>query len=223
MNVADAIRSTRSELDDAARACGRDPGTVGLVAVSKTHPSSRIAEAISAGHLDFGESYAQELRDKAAELSGVRWHFIGRIQRNKVKYIAPVAWRVHGVTHLEQAEALGARAPQPLPILLNVNVGNEPSKDGVDPADALTLAEQVTRVAGVRLVGLMCIPPHTDDPEGAARWFAELAHLAETGRNRGLPLQELSMGMSHDWKVAVRYGATWVRVGTAIFGERSQP
>jgi uncharacterized pyridoxal phosphate-containing UPF0001 family protein len=106
---------------------------------------------------------------------------------------------------------------------LNVNVGAEPSKDGVDPADALTLAEQVTRVAGVRLVGLMCIPPHTDDPEGAARWFAELAHLAETGRNRGLPLQELSMGMSHDWKVAVRYGATWVRVGTAIFGERSQP
>lgn len=221
MTIAERLVAVRAELDAAATACGRDPATVRLVAVSKTHPAERVAEALEAGQLDFGESYAQELRDKAAALGpSPRWHFIGRIQRNKVKWIAPVAHRVHGVVHVEQAEALAARAPVPPVVLLNVNVGGEASKDGVSPEDALGLAEAVHRLPGVVLAGLMCVPPFTEDPEDSGPAFAALAALAAEGRARGLPLTELSMGMSHDAPIAVRHGATWVRVGTSIFGPR---
>jgi hypothetical protein len=197
------------------------PPSVTLVAVSKTRPAEDVREALAAGQVDFGENYAQELRDKADELgAGPRWHFIGSLQRNKVKYVVGRASLVHDVDSLALAEEIGKRSgPTPTGILLGVNMG-EAQKSGVPRGEVLTLAHAVMAVPGVALRGLMTIPPPTDDPEAAAPFFAELADLAARGRADGLPLTELSMGMSRDWAVAVRHGATLVRVGSAIFGAR---
>lgn len=197
------------------------PEGVRLVAVSKTRPAADVREAMAAGQLRFGENYAQELRDKADEVGpGPEWHFIGSLQRNKVKYVVGRASLIHDVDSLALAEEIGKRSgPRPTGILIGVNMG-EAQKSGVPREQVLEFARALTGVAGVELRGLMTIPPPTDDPEGAAPFFAELAELAARGRADGLPLTELSMGMSHDWRVAVRHGATLVRVGSAIFGAR---
>ncbi len=211
MSIADNLAVIRAAL----------PPTVTLVAVSKTRPASIVAEALTAGHVDFGENYAQELRDKADELGpGPRWHFIGSLQRNKVKYVVGRAILIHDVDSIELAEEIGKRSGStPTAILVGVNMG-ELQKSGVPTARALEFARALMRVPGVSLRGLMTIPPATEDPAAAAPYFAELAALAAVGRADGLPLHELSMGMSHDWAVAIAHGATLVRVGTAIFGAR---
>ncbi len=212
MGIAENLQRIRAEL----------PSHVTLVAVSKTRPAAEVREALAAGQLAFGENYAQELRDKADEVgAGPEWHFIGSLQRNKVKYVVGRARLVHDVDSLALAEEIGKRSgATPTGILLGVNMG-EAQKSGVPAGQVLDLAEAVVRVPGVELRGLMTIPPPTEDPEGAAPYFAELAALAARGRAAGLPLHELSMGMSHDWQVAVRHGATLVRVGSAIFGARA--
>jgi pyridoxal phosphate enzyme (YggS family) len=198
----------------------RVPAGVTLVAVSKTRPPADIRAALAAGHLHFGENYAQELRDKFESCPGARWHFIGALQRNKVKYVVGRAELVHDVDSLALAEEIGKRSlPRVTGVLVGVNFG-EAQKSGVGTRDALELCEQIARVPGVQLRGLMCIPPLAPGPEAAAPYFAELAELAARGRARELPLAELSMGMSQDWEVAIRHGATLVRVGTAIFGAR---
>ena len=220
MDLADRYRAVLARVGEACREAGRNPDSVSLIAVSKTHPAERIRDVMSHGQLHFGESYAQELRDKGAQVQGPCWHFIGRIQTNKAKYIAPVAYRVHALESVRQAEALAARAPGTLHALMSVNVGREASKGGVLPEDVLDQAKALSRVKGIELCGLMTLPPTAEDPEDTAPFFAELAHLASEGRREGLPLLELSMGMSHDFHVAVRHGATWVRVGTALFGPR---
>jgi pyridoxal phosphate enzyme (YggS family) len=222
LSIADNLARIRAEVADACAAAGRDPSSVRLVAVSKIQPLDAIREAQAAGQVDFGENYAQELRDKANELAGpVRWHFIGSLQRNKVKYVVGRAALVHDVDSLELAEEIGRRSgEQPTAVLLGVNIGEEPQKSGVLPGDALALARAVHALPGVRLRGLMCIPPAEDIPADAGRWFEALALLAARGRAEGLPLEELSMGMSHDFAIAIRHGATLVRVGTAIFGAR---
>ncbi len=209
MSIAENLAHVRSAL----------PASVTLVAVSKTRPSADIREAMAAGQVDFGENYAQELRDKAAEIEGARWHFIGSLQRNKVKYVVGRATLVHDVDSIELAEEIGKRSAVPTGILVGVNFG-EAQKSGVPAAEALGFAKRVVSVPGVALRGLMCIPPPSEEPEAAAPYFAELAGIAAAGRDQGLPLHELSMGMSHDWAVAVRHGSTIVRVGTAIFGAR---
>jgi pyridoxal phosphate enzyme (YggS family) len=220
--IAERLATVRAGIDRACVAAGRDPSEVKLVAVTKTFGADAIRQAQAAGQVDFGESYAQELRDKARELQGVRWHFIGRLQTNKAKYVAPVAYRIHALEDVHQAEALLQRAPGPLKALVSVNTGGEATKGGVAPADVLDRCDALHRLDGLEIVGLMTLPPYTEDPEGAAPFFEEVADLAARGRARGLPLTELSMGMSHDYEVAVRHGATWVRVGTAIFGERDR-
>ena len=220
MSVAERLGRVEARIRAACAAAGRDREEVGLIAVSKTHPVEAVSAALSAGQLDFGESYPQELRDKAALIEGLRWHFIGRLQRNKAKYVAPVAYRVHALQSVAQAEALAKRAPAELACLLAVNLGGEATKGGVDPSEALERCASLHATPGIRVVGLMTLPPFRPDPEDVAPFFEELADLAARGRSRGLPLHELSMGMSHDFEVAIRYGATWVRVGTAIFGPR---
>lgn len=201
---------------------GRNPASVGLIAVSKTFPASAIAAAYDAGQRHFGESYAQELRDKGPALAAdIRWHYIGRLQSNKAKYIAPYAHRVHSITSVGHAEALASRATSRLAVLVHVNLANEPTKDGVSTVETLNLCASITALPNIELVGLMALPPFTPDPADSAPWFAELAALAARGRAIGLPLHELSMGMSHDFEVAIAHGATWVRVGTAIFGGRA--
>lgn len=233
MSIAENLRTVRARIADACAAAGRDPASVTLIAVSKTRPLADVLEAASAGQLDFGENYAQELREKvdAGAASGVRWHFIGALQSNKARHVAPRADWVHDVDRYELAVELGRRVgathagPRRLNVLLGVNIGEEPQKSGVLPADALALAARIhgvdaPGVVGVRLRGLMCIPPADADPRPH---FERLRALQQEGLARGLPLDELSMGMSHDYTEAIACGATFVRVGTAIFGPRAYP
>lgn len=222
MSIATNLEAVRASLRAACDAAGRPAEAVRLVAVSKIQPVSALEEAIAAGQVDFGENYAQELRDKAQAIAApVRWHFIGALQRNKVKYVVGRATLVHDVDSFALAEEIGKRSgATPTGILLGVNIGEEPQKSGILPSEALDLARRVAALPGVALRGLMCIPPAVEDPEATAPFFAALADLAARGRADGLPLHELSMGMSHDYTVAIRHGATMVRVGTAIFGAR---
>ncbi len=219
MGVLERLAQVRAGVADAARAAGRDPADVTLIAVSKTFPTAPMVEAHTLGQVHFGESRGQELRDKARELAhlDLRWHYIGRIQSNKAKYIAPNAFRVHALETQDQAHALAARAPAPLHCLLAVNIGREAQKSGVLPEQALDRCRELVTAGSVQLCGLMCLPPAGVDP---APFYQELADLAQRGRADGLPLHELSMGMSGDYATAVAHGATWVRVGTAIFGAR---
>ena len=224
----------RARVDAACARAGRAPGEVTLVAVSKTHPASAIREAVAAGAVDLGENYAQELADKRRELvdlAGVRWHYIGRLQRNKAKLVAGHVALVHAVDSRELAEelgkrtiALGAAAVHPSqPVLLAINLGGEASKGGVTAADAVGLAREVARVGGVRLDGLMTLPPPADDPEASRPHFLALRALRDRIADElGQPLPVLSMGMSDDFEVAIACGATHVRVGTAIFGSRAR-
>jgi len=214
------LLAVNERLIAACRAANRDPSEVQLIAVSKTQPVDALLEVRAAGQCHFGESYAQELRDKARVLDDAVWHYIGRLQKNKLKYIAPVAHRVHALETVSQAEGLAKRAPRELKCLVAVNIGQEPSKSGVLPQEAIPRCKRLQQVGGISVVGLMCLPPVAEDPESSAPWFEELAALAARGRADGLPLTELSMGMSNDFHVAIRYGATWIRVGTAIFGPR---
>lgn len=221
MDVASGLSRVRESIREACVASGRDPADVTLVAVSKRFPAEVVAAARAAGQVDFGESYGQELRDKSAALGdGPRWHFIGRIQANKARYIAPVAWRVHALEDVAQAEALARRAPGVLSCLVEVNLGREASKGGVLPEQTLERVAALSAIEGVRITGLMGMPPLVDDPEDAAPFFAELADLAARGRAAGFALDELSMGTTQDYPVAIRHGATFVRVGEAIFGPR---
>ena len=221
MSIAENLAAVRARIADAARAAGRDPSSVTLVAVSKTKPVEDLIAAHAAGQRVFGENYAQELRDKADVLGpSYDWHYIGSLQRNKVKYVVGRATLVHDVDSIALAEEIGKRSgTRTTGILLGVNIGEEPQKSGFLPGDVLGAARTIATLPGVELRGLMCIPP----AEGAARpHFARLAALAEEGRAQGLPLHELSMGMSHDVEEAIAEGATYVRVGTAIFGARER-
>ena len=222
--IAENLATVRASIDNTCRACGRDPAEVGLIAVSKTRPPSDIREAATSGQLDFGENYAQELRDKGldlADLPAIRWHFIGRMQTNKARYVAPLAWRFHALESKAQAEALVARGPGVLRALVSVHLGAEDTKGGVEAKQLPAFLREVSAVPGLEVVGLMTLPPFREDPEDVAVFFAELAELAASARKDGFHIHELSMGMSHDYPVAIRHGATWVRVGTAIFGVRT--
>ncbi len=219
MSLEARLAQVRARIADAERAAGRPAGSVTLVAASKTRSVDEVRAALALGQRDFGENYAQELRDKADALGlAPTWHFIGRLQRNKAKYVAGRATLVHDVDSIELAREIGVRSgARTTAILLGVNIGAEPQKSGVLPAGTLALAHEVTTLPGVRLAGLMCLPPAGADP---APHFAHLASLAAEGRAEGLPLNLLSMGMSEDLEAAIAAGATHVRVGTAIFGPR---
>jgi pyridoxal phosphate enzyme (YggS family) len=219
--IAQRLAEVRARVDAACRSCGRSPSEVGLIAVSKTFPAAAVKEAWDAGQRAFGESYPQELRDKAPALpADIEWHFIGRLQSNKAKYVAPVAFRVHALESVAQAEALSAKTERTLSCLIAVNVGEEESKGGVRAGGLSQAVDEIGRVPRISVVGLMTLPPFREDPEEVAPFFEETRALLEAQRARGHAMRELSMGMSHDFGVAIRYGATWVRVGTAIFGGR---
>jgi pyridoxal phosphate enzyme (YggS family) len=195
------------------------PAHVTLVAVSKTQPPEAIREAFAAGQRDFGENYAQEWRAKAdtlADLDGLRWHFIGGLQTNKVKYLAGRVAAIHTVDRLELAREISRRFAAKGALaraFLEVNVAGEASKSGCAPADVPALAAEVRALPAVELVGLMAIPPAEGDPRTHFRLLRRLA--GEVG------VAGLSMGMSGDWRAAVEEGSTCVRIGTAIFGART--
>ena len=221
--IAERWAAVKARVDEACERAGRAPSEVTLVAVSKTHPASSVREAAAAGATDFGENYAQELADKRVELPDVRWHYIGRLQRNKAKLVAGHVALVHAVDTIELAAELGKRAGGAVqPILLSINLAGEATKGGVTGEGALELARAITGVAGVRLDGLMTMPPPADDPEASRPYFEGLRLLRDRLADAlGQPLPVLSMGMSGDFEVAIACGATHVRIGTAIFGERA--
>lgn len=222
--IAASLAEVRARIDRAAVACGRAPGDVKLVAVSKTKPVEAIREAHAAGQRAFGESYAQELEAKAkalADLTDIEWHFIGHLQSNKAKIVARVAHVVHTVDGEALARELGKRATaaaRVIATLVEVNVGGEAQKHGCTPSEIAEVMAAVRAQSALALRGLMTMPP-ADDDEAARRVFETLASLRSLhGGLAALP--ELSMGMSGDLEIAVACGATLVRVGTAIFGGR---
>lgn len=223
--IAENIAKVGERIRAAAQASGRDLDHIGLLAVSKTKPAAAVREAYAAGIRDFGENYLQEALEKQAELSELPliWHFIGPIQSNKTKPIAEhFAW-VHSVDRLKIAQRLSEQRPTGLPplnICLQVNVSAEASKSGCAPAELAALAQAVSQLPNLRLRGLMAIPEPTDD---VAAQRAAFARLRELRNGLPLPLDTLSMGMSHDLDAAIAEGATWVRIGTALFGARDYP
>jgi len=213
-DIATRLSDVRARIDAAARAAGREPGDVTLVAVSKEVDAAAVADAANVGQRDFGENRAQELRTKvdvlAASADALRWHFIGRVQRNKVKAVAPSVTLWHSVDRTEVGEVIARHAPGAR-VLIQVNVGDEDQKGGCPPQGAAALLGSLTGL-GLTVEGLMTVPPQFDDPRPH---FASLRELAAR-----LELATLSMGMSSDFEAAISEGATVVRVGTALFGPR---
>jgi pyridoxal phosphate enzyme (YggS family) len=220
------LQATREAVAQAIKAAHRNMTDVRLLAVSKTFPAEAVREAYQAGQTAFGENYLQEALDKMAVLRDLplEWHFIGPIQSNKTRLIAEnFAW-VHGVDRLKIAERLSAQRPPQLPplnICLQVNVSGEDSKSGVAPQDVLQLARQVMSLPHLKLRGLMAIPSPANDTAAQRIPFAQMRSLLENLNGQGMMLDTLSMGMSHDFAAAILEGATIVRVGTAIFGNRN--
>jgi len=220
-DVATNLARVRARIAEACRAAGRAAEEVTLVAVSKRHPPEAVLAAHAAGQRVFGENYVQELVQKAdalADRGDLRWHFIGHLQRNKVKEIVRVGAAVETVDSARLAEALGHRASEAgvsLPVWIQVNVAGESQKSGCAPDELADVVEAVRAESALRLSGLMTVPPYDDDPEASRPWFRKLRELAGAHGVSGL-----SMGMSGDLEVAVAEGATVVRVGTAIFGPR---
>jgi pyridoxal phosphate enzyme (YggS family) len=234
--IAERWAAVRADVEAACVRAKRDPASVTIVAVAKTHPASAIREALAAGARDIGENYAQELVAKRAALAemgvaavpaldAIRWHFIGRLQRNKAKLVAGQVELIHAVDSTDLAAELAKRRPPdaiaPQRVLLSVNVADEASKGGVTLAESVAFAKAVSTIHGVKLDGLMAMPPPSEDPEASRPAFMALAQLRDRMRDElGEPLPVLSMGMSGDFAVAIACGATHVRIGTAIFGAR---
>lgn len=220
--IADNVSQVDERIRAAALVAQRDPATIGLLAVSKTKPAAALREAFAAGLRDFGENYLQEALGKQLELADLPlcWHFIGPIQSNKTRAIAEnFAW-VHSVDRLKIAQRLSEQRPADLPplnICIQVNVSGEDSKSGCTPADLPALAAAISALPHLKLRGLMAIPEPTDDIAAQNAAFATVRQLQDS---LNLPLDTLSMGMSHDLEAAIAQGATWVRIGTALFGAR---
>lgn len=229
MTIAERVREIRARIAEAAARAGRSPDEVTLVAVSKSVPVEAMQEAYAAGIRDFGENRAQEARDKFPAFGDdVRWHFVGRLQTNKVKYIVRHCHLLHSLDRPALAQEVDRRAARDgkvLPCLLEVNVAGEATKAGVPPEQVIPFLRQMAQWPALRVVGLMTVAPATTDPETVRPVFRRLRELAlraaeELGDVPGVEMRHLSMGMTDDFEVAVEEGATIVRIGRGIFGER---
>jgi len=233
MTVATRLAGIEERIEAACRRSGRDRKDVTFIAVTKTFPASVIAEGIDAGLRTLGENRVQEAAGKMAELDelcrtcGVQWHLIGHLQSNKVRRAVELFDAIHSIDSLrlaERVESVCAEKGRSMPIFIEVNLGGEASKAGVSPAEIIALCGAVARLPHLELRGLMTVPPFLDDPEGVRPYFQELRHLLTQIRERGevgQTCRHLSMGMSHDFETAIEEGATFVRIGTALFGTRS--
>lgn len=234
-NIRENIRAVEQRINSACMASGRRREDVTLIAVSKTKPLPLLRKAYEAGVRDFGENKVQELLDKMPEMpADVRWHMIGHLQRNKVKYIVGRVYMIHSVDSLRLAEEISREALKKnvtVKILLEVNAAGEESKFGVSVSQAADLAETVSKLPGIRLEGLMTVAPYTENPEENRIYFQKLKQLSVDIAKRNIDNKSivgiyLSMGMTGDFEIAVEEGASHIRVGTGIFGEReysSQP
>jgi len=226
MTLAERLEIVHARIAGACQRSERAPSEITLVAVAKTFPADRVLAAIEAGAIDIGENRAQELKEKAAVIGErARWHFIGPLQTNKVRQVVGIATLIHSVDRFGLGEAIARRARSlgiVQDVLVEVNIAGEPSKAGVEPPGVTRLATELDGLEGLRVVGLMAIPPQTEDVEDVRPYFRQLAELGgEVGAE--IPAAEhLSMGMTRDLEIAVEEGATLVRVGRAIFGPRSR-
>jgi pyridoxal phosphate enzyme (YggS family) len=224
-NYSESIRSTRESITAACAAAGRSVDSVTLLAVSKGQSAAAIDSAARSGVEHFGENFLQESLPKIEALTGreLVWHFIGRLQANKTRPVAEHFQWVHGVDRLKIAERLSAQRPfhaPPLNVCLQLHVGGEASKGGVEAAEMPALARAVKALPGIRVRGLMCMPPAEPDVTVQRQWFREARLLFDYLNEKGLGLDTLSMGTSADYPAAIAEGATIVRIGTAIFGPR---
>lgn len=225
-DITSRLQAVKQHIEYTVRACGRKPGSVQLLAVSKTRPAAEIRQAHAAGQQAFGENYLQDALPKIAELTdlGLEWHFIGAIQSNKTRDIARHFDWVHTVERDKIAQRLNEQRPQgaaPLNICLQVNISREPSKAGISPEEILPLARAVAALPQLRLRGLMAIPAATDDVAVQRAAFHALYTCQQQLMAEGFALDTLSMGMSDDLEAAIAEGSTMVRIGTAIFGTRN--
>ena len=224
MSLKDRIDGVEQRIEEACRRSGRKREDVLLVAVSKKFPLDMIFEARRLGLRDFGENYAQELRDKQKEAGGdaIRWHFIGALQRNKVKYVVGKADLVHAVDNMALVAELDKRAASSgvcVRALVEIN-GGEESKNGIKASELPEFLEGASEFRSVSLEGLMIMPPYFEDPEMSRPWFSGLREMRDKVSGEFPGIQELSMGMSNDFEVAIEEGATILRVGSALFGPR---
>ena len=225
--IAEQLQYVQNEIKEACQRSGRNPEEVTLIAVSKTKPVAMIQEAIQAGQTVFGENKVQELCSKYEELpQNLEWHLIGHLQRNKVKYIVDKAALIHSVDSLRLAETIsqeGMKHNRIVPVLIEVNVAQEDTKFGVSVEDTLPLVEEIAKLPNIQIKGLMTIAPYVENPEDNRTIFKKLKELSvdiKTKNMNNVFMDILSMGMTNDYQVAVEEGATMVRVGTGIFGER---
>ena len=222
------FNKVQKAIENAANECGRNPESVKLVAVSKTVAAQRVKMAVEAGAKILGENYIQESREKIQELESleVSWHFIGRLQSNKAKYAVRLFSLIHSVDSIKLAREIdkcAGKTNKIQDILMQVNLSGEITKAGTDTAQAISLAREMAELKNIRLCGLMTMPPFFDDPVRARPFFARLRELRDeiAALNiSGVEMNELSMGMTGDFREAIKEGATLVRVGTAIFGKR---
>jgi pyridoxal phosphate enzyme (YggS family) len=229
MTIQHNLQQIHSRIAAACARAGSDPASVRLIAVSKVKPAALISEAAAAGQRLFGESYVQELVEKSGQVAAeVEWHFIGALQSNKVKYLPGRVSMIHSVDRFSLAEEINRQwhkaALPPVDVLIQVNIGQETSKAGAEESALEELVRRTAALPLLRVRGLMALPPWRDDPEEVRPYFRRLRQLSEHLRSLniiGVEMKELSMGMSHDFEVASEEGATLVRVGTAIFGERT--
>ena len=224
-NQAQRLGFLREKIASAARAAGRDPGTVTLVGVAKSQPMARLVEAVDGGLLDLAENYLQEAREHIAALSGraLTWHFIGALQSNKTKPVAELFDWVHTIDRLKIAERLSRQRPPELPplsVCIQVQLGGEATKAGVLPGELAALAAKIAMLPRLALRGLMALPPEETDVARQRHWFRELRQLLLQLNAAGHRLDALSMGMSADFESAVAEGATHLRIGSTLFGPR---
>ncbi len=227
MDIEERIKQVKERIDEACIKANRGPECVRLVAVSKTKPVEMIEQAYKSGIIDFGENYVQEFVKKYDVLShlDIRWHFIGALQSNKVKYIANKVCMIHSVDRESQIKEIDKRFEQPVDVLIEVNIGHEPNKSGVLEDELFEFALKVIKSQKARLRGLMCIPPADRD---STPYFKKMVQLLDKTRDllahQGVEIahiDQLSMGMSGDFEKAIQHGATIIRVGTSIFGPRT--
>lgn len=226
-SIAENLQRVREQMAQAAAKAGRPVEEIELVAITKTHPAEKVREAIEAGQTLFGESRVQEARRKIAELpSNVRWHFVGHLQKNKVRHTLPLFEIIHSVDSLALAEEINRIAQEEglhPRVLLEVNVGGEGSKFGFAPEKLRTELDSLLALPRLSILGLMCIPPIAQEVEASRKYFVQLREFRDSLQTEfRVDLAQLSMGMTQDYWIAVEEGATLVRVGTAIFGERER-
>lgn len=223
-SVPERLERVKENIAEAAARAGRDPSEVRLIAVSKGFGPEAIAAAFEAGQVDFGENRVQELHGKYAQVpAGVRWHFVGRLQRNKVTKLVRIAQTIHSIDSVKLAEEVSVRAEEPVEALIEVNLSGEARKGGVDPEGVDELVEAALQLPRLEVIGLMTMARRVADPEEARPVFRRLAELRSklAQRYSYARIHHLSMGMSQDYRVGVEEGATMVRVGEAIFGPRA--